>query len=200
MTGSDCDLGYYSVAAGRNSIPPSEQAPFFQWLDRHLPGIAAYTGIKSTLVSLGIVDSVSHARREYLARSEYVRQMGFEGKDPIFEVALPVYVDALQSIKRDFRGIPVVVIFQSIDWRQAYPFMDKEYLEFTDRTQESLKNYYNSNWQFFNMHKLWKEKNLFKEAELFYGLHLPSHLQKLVAEYVSEKINKELIKKQNLQR
>lgn len=188
MTESDAYFRYFNVPTALNKPPASESPPVAAWLDSNLPGIAAYTNAKNLLQALGFDIEVPRLRREHLAREAYASGRNFRGKDAVFEVSLPTYVHALKSIKRDFRGIPMLVMFQAIDWRQAYPFLEPEYARFTNTVEDELKTYINDKWFFMNMHDIWNKEHLFSEAEMFYGLHLPSHLQSKVADRVVQAV------------
>ena len=180
-TGNDAYLGFVGVANLPNPAPSRAS----RWFDENLPGIAAYTSVKDLL---GINAVHPSARRTYLIRQEYNSARGFAGKDRLFEVALPNYVHALQSIKRDFEGIPMVVMFQAIDWRQAYPYLDDEYADFTDRVELQLKNHVNDRWYFIDYHQHWKKNKWFDKAVLYFGLHLTNELHELVAKHTVSQV------------
>jgi hypothetical protein len=186
MTGGDGYLNYYGVASAVNPLPPEEDPWINRWLDANLPGIAAYTSIKRLLGLSGLAAPIPTVRRQYLNREGYLAARDFAGKNTMFDVALPTYVHALRSIKRDFQGIPMMVMFQAIDWRQAFPFVDQEYDDWTGRTEAQLKGHVNNDWIFYNLHQEWKKRDLFKKAVLYYGLHLPSGMQEIVADMVIE--------------
>jgi hypothetical protein len=181
MTGSDAWLTYNAIAA-RDELVHVEPGRLSRFLNNQLPAIAAYTGVKGYLEG-----AQPMLRRQYLQKDRYNSARGFKGKDAVFEVALPTYTHALQSIKRDFQGMPMLVMFQAIDWRQAFPYLEAEYAEFTRRAEARLGGYMNERWVFLNLHDHWNEHQLWDEAILSYGLHLPSHLQELVARLVVEK-------------
>ena len=183
-TGNDAYLGFSGVAAF-NAMPHPKPGQASRWFDEYLPGLAAYTSVKQ-LLGINAVDPT--VRKNYLIRQEYNSARGFAGKDRLFEVALPNYVHALQSIKRDFEGIPMIVMFQAIDWRQAYPYLDDEYADFTNRAERQLKNYLNDRWCFIDYHQHWKENKWFDKAELFFGLHLTNELHELVAKHTVSQV------------
>ncbi len=187
QTGSDVHVNYYGLAAGVNSIPPSEQPGIFSVIDEKFPALAVYTKLKH-YVSLLTGIQISGARRLYLAREKYIQARNFADKDPIFDVALPTYVHALKSIKRDFQGIRMLVMFQAVDWRQAFPFADLEYGQFTGAAEKRLTGYLNDKWYFLNMHSIWKQENLYEKGVMFYGMHLTDYLQAFVTEEVMRQV------------
>jgi hypothetical protein len=183
--GSDAFLGFTQLSAMVSPVPYEEQPAVFQWIDQHLPALGLHTGLKS-LVGWITGSGVSRDRKIYLARKRYRHQRNVEGKDPIFEVALPAYIHALQSIKRDFGGIRMMVLFQPIDWRGAYPFAEQEYGTFSAEARAALRQYRNDAWVFHDLHQHWNDHGLFRQAKLAMGLHLPDHLQEYVANFIVE--------------
>jgi len=183
--GSDAFFGYTNLSSMVSPVPYEEQPAVFHWIDKHLPALGQHTGLKS-LTGLITGAGVSQDRRVYLARKRYRSQRNFEGKDPIFEIALPTYIHALKSIKRDFGGIRMMMLFQPVDWRGAFPFAEREYARFSAQTKGSLRQYMNDEWVFHDLHQHWNDHDLFKQAKLAVGLHLPDHLQEYVADFIVE--------------
>tara|TARA_R110002072_G_scaffold51608_6_gene138400 strand:+ start:6060 stop:7343 length:1284 start_codon:yes stop_codon:yes gene_type:complete len=102
-------------------------------------------------------------------------------------VARKSYVDAFKSIKRDLRGVPIILAFQPIDWRHAFPTYEGIYQrDWIQPTKKDLSGYYNDEWYFIDLHTLWSERGLWEGPELYYGVHMVSRQQKIVAEELAK--------------
>lgn len=65
--------------------------------------------------------------------------------------------------------------------------MPIEYHElWIEPTRRDLTGYYNDEWYFLDLNRYWNEHDLWKTGELFYGVHMLSKHQRLVAELLAE--------------
>lgn len=65
------------------------------------------------------------------------------------------YVNALKAIKRDFLGIPVLVVYQP-----TLAYADTYYRVFRAAATKDLKGYINDDWYFFDLQAAIEERNL----------------------------------------
>jgi hypothetical protein len=95
-----------------------------------------------------------------------------------------LYIKAFQSIKRDFLGIPIMIAFQPIDFRQLpeTQWLGDEYAKMIERTIAETRTYLNDKWYYVNLREHWNEKNLWRQGKLGNGLHLPTIFHKVVSD------------------
>ncbi len=179
MTRSDSPLTFYGIR--ELSLTSQERYPTAKWLYDYLPGVTRYTALPA-LMEKNLQD-----KQRVAARDSYLSAFGYSpDKDIMKTLVQPLYINALKSIKRDFEGIPMIVAFQPIDWRQAAPFMDPEYDDLITATISQLTNYKNSDWLFLNVDEYWERENLFALTSegLGYGVHLPNNGQLALTNYL----------------
>tara|TARA_R110002072_G_scaffold51608_6_gene138399 strand:+ start:4660 stop:6021 length:1362 start_codon:yes stop_codon:yes gene_type:complete len=123
-----------------------------------------------------------------LPRPEYK-----QGVPSVFsEVSVPVFLHAFKSMKRDLLEIPILLVYQPIDWRSAQPFMWEEYERFRKDTQAGLRDYLNSEWSFLDLAKTWETETLWREEALQHGTWLSDQEQEFVAKRVADEIERSL--------
>ena len=72
-----------------------------------------------------------------------------EGSKPDIEkLMIDDYVNALKAIKRDFLGIPILVVYQP-----TFAFTDTYYRVFRAAATKDLKGYMNGDWYFYDLHE-----------------------------------------------
>jgi hypothetical protein len=104
---------------------------------------------------------------------------------------VPLYINSLKAIKRDFPGVPIMVARQAIE---SIPdeFMtygdakNKLGIDFYDkmwaRAMGELNNYIDSKWIFLDIHKM------YEDDQRIFGLHLTEEAQEIVADAMAQKL------------
>jgi hypothetical protein len=93
----------------------------------------------------------------------------------LYETVIPLYVHSLQSMKRDFMGIPLVIAFQPLN------VPDHHYEIMVKRVTEELTGYMNDKTYIFDLYANWKENN-FYPGSLIDSVHLSNEGHELVTE------------------
>lgn len=133
---------------GTNTSPSSD------FLYKLFPNIMRQTNLG---VALKIALDLNYFNR--LASAKYQKDTGVSGLTPkglMEQVALPAYVDALKSIKRDFRGIPIAIVWQAMAQTEIATFQKLLSSDFYDamfnKSKSSLEHYMNDKWVFANFY------------------------------------------------
>jgi hypothetical protein len=100
-------------------------------------------------------------------------------------LTVPFFIHALKSIKRDFCGIPIVVVFQPIDWREFDVFMPREYATMQRQAQNELAQYINGEWLFLNGQDYWLRHLVSADRPLPAGIYLNGRGQEAMARWIA---------------
>jgi hypothetical protein len=184
----------------------SKSPKWLKFLGRSFPGLFRISSLGVAIRSSGIRDESIVALKEYRDRFPPV------ARDPsmvIDRLAIPSYVHALKSMKRDFSGIPIVVAFQPYGLTEESPvyrnfltgtnleavaFNKKfrldvaigveRYLKFYElfmtTAEADLSRYLNDDWLFLNPHHYVQDK-LLEHMDLGDGVHFNDSIQKMIA-------------------
>jgi len=124
------------------------------------------------------------------AAHQYARRMRRAGLIPadgarsseIFErVTHPLYIEALKSIKRDFEGIPMAVVFQaSTSWEGENARL---YDGWFSRIVPDLKGYKNDDWIFLDGHSFMRQ-----HPDINTGMHLGNAGQDVLSRRIAEEL------------
>lgn len=192
-TKSDAPMAWSAMQAYARSmhldtLPASSQ----KWV-RWLPGIMHTTWVGRAARFMNLSKSAT------LVEHEYANSRGFEGADVVRDVAIPQYIKAFQSIKRDFLGIPMMIAFQPIDFRMLpdNQQMGEEYAEMVSKTIQDTKNYVNDDWYYLNIRDHWNENKLWRKGKLGNGLHLPTIFQNVVSDILADALEPVILNLRN---
>ena len=173
------------MLASRNSHVSASTS----FLIKLFPNIMNYTkwgaALKATLnrkSALDLANSHSHYRQIRGIRSTTPKAL-------LDEIALPTYIHALQSIKRDFPGVPIMVIWQAMADSELGKFQKQLSIDFYDvmyaKAKASLATYISDDWIFANFHDA--AQNLSRECtpkNECIAVHSNDRGQEITAEYV----------------
>ncbi|HEY5999466.1 MAG TPA: SGNH/GDSL hydrolase family protein, partial [bacterium] len=154
------DLDAFSLAMRGDEYPPG-----LAWLVRLMPNT-----MRRTSIGLGVKLAWGWEHFKQRAWSSYTAARGQRTDSPqqvVDENVVPRLVHSLRSIKRDFDGVPVMVIWQPIReelsgrmkdergmvWRALKPGF---YDEMFERTKRETAGFLNDRWFFVNLHELSK--------------------------------------------
>ncbi len=186
----------------------SSSGPGLKRLGEFYPGLIKNTSVGMSIRTLQLTRTVDKARAEYLRQFPAVRTI----EELEQRVIQPLYVHSLQSIKRDFLGIPVAVVFQPYtltpeapsyrDWRSAGTPAERalmarwrvdvgESVETLRRVYANLKSYarprlahyLNDKWVILDMDQYYQDR-LAQRFAPGDGIHLGDEQQRLVAEAI----------------
>jgi len=127
---------------------------------------------------------------DYLHKAEesYSRSRGLacrSAQEALDQVVIPLHVHSLQSIKRDFRGIPILLAWQAVHGVELVDYERKLGTDFYNRTytevRRQLEGYENDRWYFVNIHQLVENRR-----DGRFGTHLDDAAHKIVATLLAE--------------
>ncbi|CAN0557313.1 unnamed protein product, partial [Laminaria digitata] len=87
----------------------SESPDWLKFLGRWYPGLVRETGLGPAIRSMEIKSQAARAKADYLSRFPTVPKTADR---VVQELSIPQFTHAVQSMKRDFNGIPIAVAFQ----------------------------------------------------------------------------------------
>ncbi len=159
--------GFNDLSMGTNDIPyafdfamatvdATKYHLSTQWvktLAHWFPGIFTKTGIGNAIRVLNLAKYSNGASIRYVKRHS----------GPEYKLGADLYIHALKSIKRDFRGIPIVTAIQPVDFdnNPFYQPLQEKYEQLSQRLSDELSDYYNDDWFFIDIQNDWKSKDLF---------------------------------------
>jgi len=131
-----------------------------QLLNDWFPNIMTRTNVGFALKGFFDFDYfVERGREGYIVH----RGLRFSGKREMFDrYAIPFFIHALKSIKRDFPGIPIVLAWQAVELApdEFAPFGNPRevlgndfYNGMYERAKQELNGYMNQEWFFINVHQ-----------------------------------------------
>jgi hypothetical protein len=165
----------------------SERPPGLRWAFWLFPNIMTRTNV-------GYATKVVFYFDDYRARArtDYLKARGLEVRDPkefMRRTVVPMYVDALKSIKRDFDGIPIMVVWQAISDGEMVLFEKALGVGFYNRIFDGVvsevDNYRNARWHFANFHEA--ARTLDPRCNTINGciaVHPNDEGQRVLAEYI----------------
>jgi hypothetical protein len=189
--------GYYffnQVLALSQVVRRSEGTGYVRWLSDMFPNLMERTALGQSLRMLHDYNRVTIDARE-----EYNKRMGFHGlsaEEFRQRVVIANHMNALRSIKRDFQGIPVALVWQAVlpdelsrSWfaRGTPDFYERNFAEL----KKGLAGYVNDEWLFLDAHQHLKGR---LENT---GTHLGNAGQDLVARLIAESITPWIASNQN---
>jgi lysophospholipase L1-like esterase len=153
--------------------------PYLKVLARWYPGLFKSTAFGMALRTFRFQDLERRALRSYEA--QYPPQPK-SAAERVEKIAVPRFVHSLKSIKRDFLGIPVFVVFQPFMSTTANPGSVAEgpikpdeyrlyYASFISDARQALDGYLNTAWFFFDAHDYYA-REMSKRYSPGDGVHL----------------------------
>jgi hypothetical protein len=133
---------------------PSVVPPILSAVHALFPNIMDKTNIGTGLkIALGYKYLKEYALSHY---KKVTNQNYSNPNETIDKLAIPMFVDAIKSIKRDFMGIPIVIAWQAIDDSErkrhyAAGLRDGFYEEAFQRVIREVNGYMNNSWYFVDV-------------------------------------------------
>lgn len=209
---SDAFRHYDTVRALNVTARHSSSPAWLKWFGRLYPGLIKHTAVGPALRTLNLNDVARGAEAQYLQQFPPVRTP----EDVFEQVTKPLYVHALRSIKRDFLGIPMVIVFQPYtltpnaplyrEWKSianpaARAQVERWRLDVGQSAEKlrevyeglkmfatpRLRGYMNDDWTIIDMDRYYREK-LAARFPPGDGVHLGDEQQRLVAEELGRRI------------
>jgi hypothetical protein len=189
--------GYYffnEVLGLSQVVRRSEGTGYVRWLSDMFPNLMERTALGQSLRMLHDYNRVTIDARE-----EYNKRMGFDAlsaEEFRRLVVIGNHMNALRSIKRDFQGIPIALVWQAVlpdelsrSWfaRGTPDFYERNFAEL----KTGLAGYANDDWLFLDAHQYLKDR---PENT---GTHLGNAGQDLVARLIAEGITPWLARKRS---
>ena len=173
----------------------SESPKWLKWLASFYPGFTKYTKLSFYLnfSNLGYHQSewnlryfLSHYDPDYQGNMSIAEmQMRYQTlistkHNTLNDVAIPLYLRGLQSIKRDFSGIPMVIAFQPILSKN-----DRHYDPMIKAVTEGMTNYLNSDNHIVSLQRIWELNDFYNKA-LVDSVHLSNEGHTIVSRQLSD--------------
>lgn len=157
-SGTDMPLFFHNVMGLVEASKHSNSPAWLKKLAKLFPGIFSNTQLGTALRVLNLKEYSTEARGKYILA--HWRPKVKEVCDPI-----ALYAHALKSIKRDFSGCPIFLVFQPMRFGSFPPEIDmeKDYRELVRKTVSSVSGYMNDNWRVINLHEAWDTKGRLKQ-------------------------------------
>lgn len=175
---SDCPLRFQGVLGLVRATWATENPRLLEDASKYLPALSDST--------IGIaVRTLNAPELGYQAGAEYVRARHYPGFPSPPEFIVRQYVHALQSIKRDFQGIPIVVAFQPYrdlwdEFMQCHQYLVAE-------APRRLKGYLNDQWHFRDVHAYFQQHGLANEEHMT-DVHLLNKGHEAAADYLAHEL------------
>jgi hypothetical protein len=170
----------------------SEMPPRLSWLAWFLPNL-----MTKTTIGYGIKYALFPSYFLERAQQSYDRSYGKRYTDPnkfIDELVTPNYIHAMQSIRRDFDGVPILIIWQAshdsefkfqLSWVGKLGYVPKLREDFYDRMYQQVASRLSGpGWHVANFHA-YNRKMPSPEITV----HPTDKGQKLLAQYVLQKLD-----------
>lgn len=175
---TDCPLRFQGVLGLTRATWVSESPRLLTDAAKYVPSLNDST--------LGLAIRTLHAPElGYEAGTEYVLRHHYPGFPSPQEFIVRQYLHALQSIKRDFQGIPIMVAFQPTPdlWPE---FMDcHRYL--LQEVPGRLQGYVNSKWHFRDVNKHFRDRGLIN-SEHMTNVHLLNKGHRAAADFLAAEL------------
>lgn len=163
----------------------SEFPPRIRPLVKLFPNI-----FKKTRLGMAFKTAFSSSYFMDRAQQSYKESRGLDYTDNkrfFNEVVVPFYVSSMESIKRDFSGIPIMIAWQAKSKEEAGNFEAElgtgYYNDMFERVSRKLDGYYNKEWYFINIHKMFEGD---PRPEI--ATHLGNEGHKLVAGIIASEL------------
>jgi GDSL-like Lipase/Acylhydrolase family len=164
----------------------SEMPPHLSWLVWFLPNL-----MTKTTIGYGIKYALFPSYFLQRAQQSYDRSYGKRYTDPnrfIDELVTPNYIHAMQSIRRDFDGVPILIVWQA--WHESefkfqLSYMPKLREDFYDRMYQQVASRLSGpGWHVANFQA---QNRKMPSPGIF--VHPNDKGQKLLAQYVLQKLD-----------
>ena len=175
------EISGFSIASRPKEIPPG-----MGWFAAIFPRLWSGTNFGVAIKMFFFWDYyVNKARRVYLENTGIDATTRME---IINQLATPLYVHSMKSIKRDFQGIPMVVAWQAIHPHYLSPVKEREldagfYEKMYRIAKRELSGYVNDDWLFIDIHGHFLDK-----PSRHVNTHLSNTGHRWVGELLAEKV------------
>jgi hypothetical protein len=170
-----------------------DEPVLMRWMYRRLPNLYQKTELPIYLKQMffserykAIADARYHQRRGLPAALACCgADRDDESVKALFGVAENSMALGLQSIKRDFQGIPIVLGWQAVgpsEW-PAGGFQSSDYNSLYDKVVARTRGYVNDDWLFVNVHH-----ELEQDPKPYIGTHLGNPGQTIVADMLADRM------------
>ena len=169
------------------AVRGSEFPPSLRLLKNIFPNIMTKTNAGAALkIFFSSLYFQEKAKKEYAENRKisYVSHL-----DRLEKIAIPMYVHALESIKRDYMGVPIMVAWQAISPSRLSQ-SEKElgynfYNNMFETAKQRLNGYMNNRWYFINIHGM-----LENNPQQYIDVHLGNEGHRIVAGIIADEIEK----------
>jgi len=157
QNGNDGFYQFNELLALNRVVRRSEASGLGDWLSSAFPRLMERTGLGAGLRMTG-----EYRRLLVEAPADYARQHGFDALSPaefLERVVSDNHIGALKSIKRDFAGLPMVLVWQSVmrwetDKSRFASTVGADFYEgLYERARRELVGYHNDDWIFVDAHR-----------------------------------------------
>jgi hypothetical protein len=177
------DLGAFAIASRGSEVPPG-----MQWLFDLMPNMMRRTSFG---LGLKIAFGWEHFKKRSVDSYEEARGMRIPtGQQVVDEMATPLLIHALKSIKRDFEGVPILLAWQAVSKEigvlhhnqilSSPGFYDRMY----ERCRSELGGYLNDRWYFFNVNRVGEE-----QPQLGLETHLSDNTHQVVSMLLASRVD-----------
>jgi hypothetical protein len=165
------------------------------------PGYGLFTRMFPNLMSsnVGLALRMLTSRSYYFKKAQETLRANlmdgrtYTGSEFLNKLVVPDYIDALESMKRDFQGIPIVLVSQALNDKEIKSFSETFALgdDFYDKMFQDIwaktRHYMNDDWLFIDAHRHFMEHPM-------EGIrtHLSDEAQQAVAEVVFKQLSARL--------
>jgi len=144
-------------------------------------------------------DGSATLRTSFNRSSDFVWPIKYRGSAHCYEdekkffdqAVVPLYIHSLKSIKRDFPGIPIMVVWQAIENEpdEFGPYGDPKrkfgenyYNEMFERAKAATQSYLDDKWVYLNVHRMYDP-----DPRLF-GFHMTPEAQAVVGDAIAQRL------------
>lgn len=165
--------------------------PGLSWYYENYPGFMNFTIVGEIVTQFYTQGFLEAARERYIAsfgfKSDLVYGTDINGKlaDLVPGLVIPFYTNALKSIKRDFMGIPMLIVTQPADYSHLGERGVPSYHQFIDESWAELQGYMNDDWYHLDLQRHWEE-NGYLALPNYGSVHFGDEGQRLIAEKIAE--------------
>ena len=180
---SDLPVMFQDVMGMVSAIKEVNGPEWLRQLEEHFPNLVR----GSSFAAAVRLKSLGEHRVERLRR---YREANHPSGDTYLEVVQPFYTKALKSIKRDFLGVPIAVVFQPLRKIDVHaPVWGKwmsDYQLMRTNVPAALDQYLNDDWYFLDLHDLFRQKEFDVEANLMDDTHFTQAGGELVGKILAK--------------
>jgi lysophospholipase L1-like esterase len=189
LTHSDLPFMYQGVMGMVEAVRETNGPDWLRVLEDHFPKVFRGSSLAQAIRLRSLTGHTQAALGQYVASNHLPG-------DTYEKVIEPLYVHALKSIKRDFEGVPMAVVFQPVRFHPAHAAIwDKwmaDYVKMRRDVPLQLRDYVNKSWSFFDMHAAFQEKGYDTQTYLMDDVHLMPEGGRVAGEMMADWLLKDV--------